>query len=355
MVRTMRVSCPIRPAIEAILITRPQRAGIIDLRPMCWVSTKTPVRLRFTSLSQASSGCSSAGAPPGAPALFTRVSMRLNLASTASAIGAVASRLPRSHTHASQSMLRVRRCATASSSSFFLRALMAMVAPISPSASASCSPSPREPPVTSARRPFKSSSCLTVATLAELMPWAMLIEFLPLMTTLVMFSGGLDSTAMLVQLLTQSREELRVHHVRMENREQRAAAEQSAVERIVAWCASRYRPVAAAARGRGWREPLPAVSLLAVGARFPRPRGDPDRLPVHRFRRVPGGDRHPRLQPHRRGGACAGHRHREPLGAPAARVRDALRVLPSAQARRAEGRMDLSGLWRGQARARQNA
>jgi len=70
----------------------------------------------------------------------------------------------------------------------------------------------------------------------------MLIEFLPLMTTLVMFSGGLDSTAMLVQLLTQSREELRVHHVRMENREQRAAAEQSAVERIVAWCASRYRP-----------------------------------------------------------------------------------------------------------------
>src|SRR4051794_7504330 len=242
MVRTMRVSCPMRPAIEAMLMTRPQRAGIIDLRPMCCVSTNTPVRLRFTSLSQASSGCSSAGAPQVAPALFTRMSMRLSLASTASAIGAIASRLPRSHTQASQSMLRVRRCATASSSSFFLRALMAMVAPISPSASASCSPSPREPPVTSARRPFRSSSCLTVATLAELMPWAMLIEFLPLMTTLVMFSGGLDSTAMLVQLLTQSREELRVHHVRMENREQRAAAEQSAVERIVAWCARRYRP-----------------------------------------------------------------------------------------------------------------
>src|SRR3954471_6192981 len=242
MVRTMRVSCPMRPAIEAMLMTRPQRAGIIDLRPMCCVSTNTPVRLRFTSLSQASSGCSSAGAPQVAPALFTRMSMRLNLASTASAIGAIASRLPMSQTHASHSMLRVRRCATASSSSFCLRALIAIVAPISPSASASCSPSPREPPVTSACRPFRSSSFLTVATLAELMPWAMLIEFLPLMTTLVMFSGGLDSTAMLVQLLAHSREQLRVHHIRMANREQRAEAEQSAVERIVAWCASRYRP-----------------------------------------------------------------------------------------------------------------
>ena len=62
------------------------------------------------------------------------------------------------------------------------------------------------------------------------------------MTTLVMFSGGLDSTAMLVQLLAQSPEPLRVHHIRMANRESRAAAEQAAVERIVEWCSSRYRP-----------------------------------------------------------------------------------------------------------------
>jgi 7-cyano-7-deazaguanine synthase in queuosine biosynthesis len=62
------------------------------------------------------------------------------------------------------------------------------------------------------------------------------------MTTLAMFSGGLDSTAMLVQLLTQSQDELRVHHIRMANREQRAEAEQAAVERIVAWCGDRYRP-----------------------------------------------------------------------------------------------------------------
>ena len=62
------------------------------------------------------------------------------------------------------------------------------------------------------------------------------------MTTLVMFSGGLDSTAMLVQLLAHSREELRVHHIRMANREERAEAEQAAVERIVAWCKRTYRP-----------------------------------------------------------------------------------------------------------------
>ena len=62
------------------------------------------------------------------------------------------------------------------------------------------------------------------------------------MTTLVMFSGGLDSTAMLVKLLSHSEEELRVHHIRIANREARAEAEQAAVERIVAWCASRYRP-----------------------------------------------------------------------------------------------------------------
>ena len=62
------------------------------------------------------------------------------------------------------------------------------------------------------------------------------------MTTLVMFSGGLDSTAMLHQLLTETDADLRVHHIRMANREQRAEAEQAAVERIIAWCRGHYRP-----------------------------------------------------------------------------------------------------------------
>jgi 7-cyano-7-deazaguanine synthase in queuosine biosynthesis len=56
-----------------------------------------------------------------------------------------------------------------------------------------------------------------------------------------MFSGGIDSTAMLVKLLTQSTDELRVHHIRMVNREGRDRAEQRAVEAIVAYCRRRYR------------------------------------------------------------------------------------------------------------------
>jgi 7-cyano-7-deazaguanine synthase in queuosine biosynthesis len=61
-------------------------------------------------------------------------------------------------------------------------------------------------------------------------------------TTLVMFSGGIDSTAMLVKLLAQSTEELRVHHIRMVNREGRDRAESRAVEAIVAYCRKHYRP-----------------------------------------------------------------------------------------------------------------
>jgi 7-cyano-7-deazaguanine synthase in queuosine biosynthesis len=61
------------------------------------------------------------------------------------------------------------------------------------------------------------------------------------MTTLVMFSGGLDSTAMLVKLLAQ-RDELRVHHIRMINQEKRDLAESRAVEAILAYCRAHYRP-----------------------------------------------------------------------------------------------------------------
>jgi len=61
------------------------------------------------------------------------------------------------------------------------------------------------------------------------------------MTTLAMFSGGLDSTAMLVKLLAESADDLRVHHIRMVNREGRDRAEQRAVEAIVAYCRARYR------------------------------------------------------------------------------------------------------------------
>jgi 7-cyano-7-deazaguanine synthase in queuosine biosynthesis len=75
-----------------------------------------------------------------------------------------------------------------------------------------------------------------------------------------MYSGGLDSTAMLVKLLEQSEDELRVHHIRMVNRERRAEAEQAAVEAIVAWCRARYRPFRYSESGLDFRE-LEAIPI----------------------------------------------------------------------------------------------
>jgi 7-cyano-7-deazaguanine synthase in queuosine biosynthesis len=57
-----------------------------------------------------------------------------------------------------------------------------------------------------------------------------------------MLSGGIDSTATLVKLLTASADELRVHHIGMMNREGRDRAERHAVEAIVAYCRTHYRP-----------------------------------------------------------------------------------------------------------------
>lgn len=62
------------------------------------------------------------------------------------------------------------------------------------------------------------------------------------MATLLMFSGGLDSTAALYKLLTGSDDALRVHHVHMINREGRARAERDAAAAIVDWCRAHCRP-----------------------------------------------------------------------------------------------------------------
>jgi len=62
------------------------------------------------------------------------------------------------------------------------------------------------------------------------------------MATLLMFSGGLDSTAALYKLLTDGRDELRVHHVHMINREARARAERDAAAAIIEWCRAHCRP-----------------------------------------------------------------------------------------------------------------
>ena len=82
-----------------------------------------------------------------------------------------------------------------------------------------------------------------------------------------MFSGGLDSTAMLVQLLAASDEPLRVHHIRMDNREGRAGAEQAAVEAIVAWCRARYRPFRYSESGLEFRS-LEAIPIDYLSIAF---------------------------------------------------------------------------------------
>jgi 7-cyano-7-deazaguanine synthase in queuosine biosynthesis len=62
------------------------------------------------------------------------------------------------------------------------------------------------------------------------------------MTTLLMFSGGLDSTAALYKLLTGGGDDLRVHHVHLINREGRARAERDASAAIIEWCRANCRP-----------------------------------------------------------------------------------------------------------------
>jgi 7-cyano-7-deazaguanine synthase in queuosine biosynthesis len=87
------------------------------------------------------------------------------------------------------------------------------------------------------------------------------------MTTLVMFSGGLDSTAMLVKLLAESEDELRVHHIRMANEEGRDGAEQQACSRIVAWCRGRYRAFRYSESGLDFRG-LQAIPIDYVSIAF---------------------------------------------------------------------------------------
>ncbi|MDW8470067.1 MAG: hypothetical protein RML56_15005 [Burkholderiales bacterium] len=62
------------------------------------------------------------------------------------------------------------------------------------------------------------------------------------MTTLVMLSGGLDSTACLYKLLRETDWPIHAHHIRLMDREGRARAEQHAVEAIVGWCRRHLRP-----------------------------------------------------------------------------------------------------------------
>ena len=80
-----------------------------------------------------------------------------------------------------------------------------------------------------------------------------------------MFSGGVDSTAMLVKLLAGSDEPLRVHHIHMANQERRDAAERRAVDAILAYCRKHYRPFRYSESGLDFRalEAIP-IDYLSI-------------------------------------------------------------------------------------------
>ena len=85
------------------------------------------------------------------------------------------------------------------------------------------------------------------------------------MTTLVMVSGGLDSTAMLLKLLEETNDRLHVHHIRMANRQGRDGAEQRAIERVIAWCRDHCRAFRYSESGLDFRtlEAIP-IDYLSV-------------------------------------------------------------------------------------------
>jgi len=82
-----------------------------------------------------------------------------------------------------------------------------------------------------------------------------------------MFSGGLDSTAMLLKLLEETSDELRVHHIRMQNRQARDGAEQLAVERVLAWCREHCRAFRYSESSLDFRE-LEAIPIDYLSVAF---------------------------------------------------------------------------------------
>ena len=59
--------------------------------------------------------------------------------------------------------------------------------------------------------------------------------------TLLMLSGGLDSVALLVNLLQETDDEIHAHHIELHNFENRGRAETDAIFRILPYCWEHYR------------------------------------------------------------------------------------------------------------------
>ena len=60
--------------------------------------------------------------------------------------------------------------------------------------------------------------------------------------SLVMLSGGIDSTFNLVRLLSETKHRVLAHHINFINDEERYDAESKSVHRIIELCEKRYRP-----------------------------------------------------------------------------------------------------------------
>jgi 7-cyano-7-deazaguanine synthase in queuosine biosynthesis len=59
---------------------------------------------------------------------------------------------------------------------------------------------------------------------------------------LLMLSGGLDSVALLANLLAETPHHVHAHHIEIDNYEQRTRAENEALTKVVAYCKHHYRP-----------------------------------------------------------------------------------------------------------------
>jgi hypothetical protein len=71
---------------------------------------------------------------------------------------------------------------------------------------------------------------------------------------LLMLSGGLDSVALLTNLLESTEHEVHAHHIVLDNFEDRAGAENAALERLRAWCDDHLRPFGFSSSVHGFRD-----------------------------------------------------------------------------------------------------
>lgn len=61
-------------------------------------------------------------------------------------------------------------------------------------------------------------------------------------SALLMLSGGLDSVALLANVLQDTDHSLHVHHIEIQNYENRLQAENDALEKVLAYCREHFRP-----------------------------------------------------------------------------------------------------------------